>query len=213
MTAAGPASAALRIKIEKIASDEVVFRARAVPAPVEAPDAATRRIGSLGPLRMDGAPALRYRPGEDLMIPIEGGGAVYVRGQVRDDQPRIAFGSPLIPEPDRLNLRSPALFAAEKLLGQMAGASATARSPDQAVNLYIPDEGHFTFALEPFPGAVEARAEWGSIDFELEGRSYRVLAAAPVTGGDQPRTVWVRRDETGLLRCSAACLGAGPVAR
>lgn len=213
MAPAGPVSAALRIKIERIASDEVVFRARAVPAPVEAPGAATRRIGSLGPLRMDGVPALRYRPGEDLMIPIEGGGVVYLRGQVRDDQPRIAFGSPLIPEPDRLSLRSPALFAAEKLLVQMAGVSATARSPDEGVYLYIPDEGHFTFALAPFPGAVQARAEWGSIDFEFEGRSYRVLAAAPVTGGDQPRALWVRRDETGLRRCSAACLGAGPVPR
>ena len=67
--------------------------------------------------------------------------------------------------------------------------------------------GTYRFALHPFPGAVEGEANWGEITFKLAEQEYRLMAAAPMTGGDQPRTVWVRREAASGGRVA---LGAGP---
>lgn len=136
-----------------------------------------------------------YIPGRPLQIPIEGGGTLVLRGHVVDHQPKLmASGIPLEPDPDQLILSSPVLISGNTVLSNLKGATAIASEEDQETVIYVPRAGLFRFALRPFPGAIQGQASWGNLDFLLDGRSYSLLTASPICGGDQPRTVWVRND-------------------
>lgn len=50
------------------------------------------------------------------------------------------------------------------------------------------------FALQPFPGATEAKASWGELDFKLDGKQYALRTASPMSGGNQPRSVWIKNE-------------------
>ena len=43
-------------------------------------------------------------------------------------------------------------------------------------------------------GAVAGSADFGQVRFELDGEKYLLGCATPVTGGPQPRQVWVYVD-------------------
>lgn len=208
-----PIAVALRIKVESISSDDVVLRVRAVPARIEATANRVKLLGGpVGGVSLARVPSVHYKAGESLPIPIEGGGTLYLKGDVLDHQPKIAFGRPLVPAEDTMNIRWPVLVDSNKLIAELRGASSTAYKSEGAVFFSVP-AGVFTFALRPFPGAVQGEANWGEITFKFDGTDYRLLAAAPITGGDQPRPIWVRREaqSNGARLCSSVCLGSGPL--
>jgi hypothetical protein len=41
---------------------------------------------------------------------------------------------------------------------------------------------------------VAAEAEYGQAGFKLEGHDYVLFSATPITGGQQPRGIWVYHD-------------------
>jgi hypothetical protein len=133
-----------------------------------------------------------YLPGQTLQIPVEGGGELYIRGQVFDHQPKIAWGSPLEPKASDLFVRSPILIEREKrLITDLYGISAAA-DEDESVALDVRKLGKFRFALKAFPKAVAAESTWGLLPFDIEGKHYLLTAGAPLSGGNQPRKVWVQ---------------------
>lgn len=188
-------AAALRVKVENISDDDVVLRCRAVPAKVQMHPGGGKLLGPPdGGVSLDAAPTIHYKPGESLVIPIEGGGTLYLKGDVLDHQPRLAFGLPLEPAADKLVFRSPVLTSSDQLIGELNGATAIATNETYGIIFQAGQNGRFTFALHPFSGAVQGELNWGEITFKLTDTKYRLLAAAPITGGDQPRPVWVRLD-------------------
>ena len=181
---------ALRVRVEGLSSDEAVLRCRAVPAKTETTSSGVKLLGSPeGGVPLDHVPAVHYRPGESLAISIEGGGTLYLKGDVLGHQPSIAFGFPLEPVPGKLIVRSPVLTGSDQLLGEIDGATAITTDETRGVNFRVGSNGSFTFALRPFPGAVQGKLNWGEITFKLAGKNFRLVAAAPITGGDQPRPV------------------------
>ena len=186
---------ALRVRVEGLSSGEAVLRCRAVPAKTETTSTGVKLLGSPeGGVSLDHVPTVHYRPGESLAISIEGGGTLYLKGDVLDHQPNIAFGFPLEPAPGKLIVRSPILTGSEQLIGEIDGATAVASDETRGVNFQTGSNGSFTFALRPFPGAVQGKLTCGEITFKLAGKNFRLIAAAPITGGDQPRPVWVRHN-------------------
>lgn len=138
--------------------------------------------------------SFRYSPGETLQIPVDGGGALNLRGTVVDHQPKIAWGHPLEPDPGELILSSPILIEGNRVLVDMSGATTFVRGDKEAARLYSPGQGLFSIGLRPFPGAVKGKAEWGRLTFELGGKHYMLVAGSPICGGDQPHPVWVALD-------------------
>ena len=134
-----------------------------------------------------------YTPGQALKIPVEGGGTLVLRGEIADHQPKFAWGNPVEPGPDQMVVTHPVLFKDKTVLAFMDGASTFAQSQDSATALFT-QVGRFTIALRPFPGAVEAQAEWGKLQFKVNGESYTLYSASPICGGEQPHTVWVDLD-------------------
>ena len=188
-------STSLRVKIDSISSDDVVLRYRAVPGNVDQ----TANGASLRPalnLPLGDAPAVHYKPGQRLTIPIEGGGTIYLEGNVFEQQPKIAFGQPLELPSNELAMRGPVLISNMQMLANLSGGNASTAQPGTAVKIAAGDHGTFLFALTPFSGAVQGQIEWGHMAFTVNGSRYEVIAAAPLAGGDQPRPVWVRYDAT-----------------
>jgi hypothetical protein len=203
-----PIAAAIRVKVERISDHEVVLRVRAVPAQMETNPRGTTLHPEPKEVSLDHAGAVHYGPGESLAIPIEGGtGTVYIKGDVMDHQPKLAFGSPLEPGPDKMSVRSPVLLESDHLLGVFPGSSFTGNRAEGVTLSLHQDE--FTFALQPFPGAIKGEANWGEIKFKLDGNEYRLISAAPITGGDQPRPIWVRHSVSQAPEwvCPSTCNG------
>ncbi len=206
-----PLGAAVHVQVDSISTDDVVLRIRAVPPKLEVTPTGFRLLADPDRrISLNGVSAIHYRPGESLSVPIEGGGTLYLKGEVLDHQPKIAFGVPLEPSAGEMVVRSPILTAQDRLMGQLNGATSVAQSND-AINFRPGSDGTFLFALKPFPGAVKGLANWGEITFKLEGRDYRLLAAAPITGGDQPRPVWVRHDAESSGESAGASLGTNRI--
>lgn len=135
-----------------------------------------------------------YVPGETLEIPIEGGGKLVLKGEVFDQQPKLAWGFPIEPGPDQMVLTHAALIRDKKeVLFSPSGASGMV-GRDHAIFIYVPGEGSFTFALQPFKGASTGEASWGELRFTIDGHDYCLLSGSPITGGDQPHAVWVLRN-------------------
>lgn len=203
-----PMAAALRIKVESMSADDVVLRCRAVPAKTEMNARGMNLLGVPdGGISLSGVAEVHYKPGESLPIPVEGGGTLYLKGEVLDHQPQIAFGFPLTPPAGKFVMRSPILTGPDQLLGTLKGATAVATEKEGIV-FGTGAHGSYTFALHPFARAISGELNWGQITFRLDGRQYRLLAAAPIAGGDQPRPVWVRHDTASNTGIS---LGAGPL--
>jgi hypothetical protein len=201
--------AEVRVRIENVSSEDVALRIRAVPATFDVTSTGMTLVPSKVPISLKGVPVTHYKPGDDLCVPIDGGGILYLQGKVFDYQPKIAFGLPLEPKTGELIVRSPILTADERLVAEFSGASSsTEGARGQAAIFLNTKEGKFTFSLKQFPGAVEGEANWGQISFKIANVKYSLVAAAPITGGDQPTKLWVRRDETDGPVVS---IGSGPI--
>jgi len=136
-----------------------------------------------------------YVPGRTLEIPVEGGGKVLLSGEVFKIRPSFpAQWYPLTLQPDEIALSKPALARGNEFLGKIQGAG-SARGEDAAIGICAPPLGAFVFALKPFEGAVQGVAEFGEVRFNLDGEEYTLFSATPITGGQQPREIWVYRSQ------------------
>jgi hypothetical protein len=135
-----------------------------------------------------------YAPGQTLEAPVEGGGTLLLTGQVLQDRPpSLAWGLPVNPGPDQLILTHPTLARGDSLLRHFDACAMTISSA-QTLSLYAPKEGLFVFSLHPLNRAVQGDATWAQLRFRVGSDDYILFSASPITGGDQPRPIWVYRD-------------------
>jgi hypothetical protein len=173
----------------KEGSVQLRIRARILrPGEADKGYAAEKELGDLQDHRFT------YAVGDKLEIPVEGGGALVLHGQVMDHQPKIAWGVPGEPGPDQIVLTSPLVISGQTLLANLEGANSLAQDRNWGGRIYVPGTGQIVIALQALPGAVQGEAYWGDLKFTWQGRRYTVRTASPITGGDQPRAVWVTLD-------------------
>ena len=154
-----------------------------------------------------------YVPGQKLAIPINGAGTVTLTGKVYPIRPTfwLMGRETVMPKSDEIANANSALVRDNTLLGKIGGSS-SARGDNAAFGICVPPEGTFVFALKPFTGAVQAVAEYGQVRFKMDGHSYTLYSALPVTGGAQPRNIWVYRAPHCPSSSSVAhMIGAGDI--
>jgi hypothetical protein len=216
----------IRVKALDVQKDLVRLSVKArvfEPAPgSEEGRVANATSGSLSPKVIDRifaniAPReFNYVPGQTLEIPVEGGGKVLLSGKVFKLRPSFpAQWYPLTLQPDEIALSKAALVRGNQFLGEIGG-SGGARGENSAVGVCVPPLGAFVFALKPFEGAVQGVAEFGEARFNLDGDDYTLFAATPITGGQQPREIWVYRSQNcppswGTAPKHPSMIGAGDV--
>jgi hypothetical protein len=136
-----------------------------------------------------------YVPGQTLEIPVEGGGKLLLKGEVFKLRPSFsAEWFPVTPKPDEIVLSKAALVRGSEFLGEVHG-SGSAQATNSAFGICVPPLGAFVFALKPFEGAVQGVAEFGEARFKMDGYEYTLFSATPITGGQQPREIWVYRSQ------------------
>lgn len=155
----------------------------------EAKEVIDRFFANITPREFD------YVPGQTLKIPVEGGGKVLLSGQVFKLRPSFsAQWYPLTLPPNEIALSKGALARGNEFLGEIGGGGA-ARAKNSALGVCVPPLGAFVFALKPFEGAVQGVAEFGEVHFNIDGDKYTLFSATPITGGKQPREIWVYRSQ------------------
>jgi hypothetical protein len=132
-----------------------------------------------------------YVPGQTLQIPIEGGGTLLLRGEVSEHQPTLAWGYPLEPGANQMILSHFMLVRDQQVLAPLSGMSTMIGERENRIYLYVPRHGLFTFALQPFAGAVRGTASWSEANFTIDDHHFYLLSGSPITGGDQPHNIWV----------------------
>ncbi|HET9178260.1 MAG TPA: hypothetical protein VFQ24_07865 [Terriglobia bacterium] len=150
-----------------------------------------------------------YKPGQKLQIPVEGGGTLVLTGKVYRLRPSSwGLEYPVNPEPNEIVLANPAMVRGQEFLGNIAG-SASASGGNSAIGACVPPVGSFVFALKPFPGAIQGVAEFGRAHFTMDGQDYTLFSATPITGGQQPRDIWVYRAANCTSVARPMILGSG----
>jgi hypothetical protein len=139
----------------------------------------------------------KYIPGDTLEIAVADWGTLSLKGEYLDQAAKFPWENPSIePWPNEIMLKGPALVKGKELVFQSAELAAEAAGENPTVSLYAPGEGRFVFRLQPFEGAVEGLAEYGHARFQLNGQDYFLSCATPITGGQQPRQIWVYLDRS-----------------
>lgn len=162
-----------------------------------------RLLAGATPQRFD------YKPGQKLSIQVDGGGALVLTGKVYRLRPSFwGPGYPVNPELNEIVLTNPAMVRGQEFLGNIAG-SASAAGGNSAIGACVPPVGAFVFALKPFPGAIQGVAEFGRASFTMDGQDYTLFSATPITGGQQPRDIWVYRAPNCRSVARPMILGSG----
>jgi hypothetical protein len=145
---------------------------------------------------------ITYVPGQQVSVPVEGGGSILMSGSVvQQEEGRIISAKQelLLPSLDEISLNMPILIRDK---GEIAAKELYAGADIRDMNcggqpgacgicLYSPGAGQFCFSIHPFAGSIRGLAGMGAILFNEGGHSYMLYSASPITGGDQPRPVWI----------------------
>jgi hypothetical protein len=179
-----------RIQAMDVQSDHVrlLVWARAFESETESKQMWDRILTSTTPHEFN------YSPGQTLKIPVEGGGTVELTGKVFKLRPSFdANWFPVMPKPNEIVLSQGALVQGNTFLGEIGGGASAGggTSGNPAFGICVPKVGALVFALKPFEGAVPGVAEYGQVHFTINGQAYALFSATPITGGDQPRKIWI----------------------
>jgi hypothetical protein len=148
-----------------------------------------------------------YVPGQTLDIPVEGGDTLTLVGTLLEKQPE-TNGPKLVSDEVRIN--RPVLFREGKLVAEVT-AGASSHAENSAVAILIPKEGRYFLMLNPTEGAVPGETYFGQVRFQLAGKNYLLASATAITGGSQPRKIWVYHDQFIPEDISIPTVAAGDV--
>lgn len=144
------------------------------------------------------APAFQYvyKAGTTLDIPMSGAAAFKMEGIITPTEDGVPwwFNAGFRPSENGIAIREGFLIRDGKVIAELPGSvSADGGSNDSNPGMYayIPKYGLFAVGLKSLPGAVEGTADYGQIRFTENGVKYVLLSASQVTGGNQPRPIWV----------------------
>ena len=186
----GQRTIAASIEVEEIRKGVARLKVRARSYPVAVDRGTAER-------QLEDAPAREYTyvPLETLRLPVDGGGVLAMTGAIADEHGNLE--KPLAQhsietQVGQLMLMSPALLRGNRVLANLRGGAGTGAMRNPAIAVYAPEEGLFLFALQPFEGATMCRVILGRAECQLDGETYTLFSARPITGGEDPK-IWASR--------------------
>jgi hypothetical protein len=179
------------IGVQKIEGDEVYLTLR-VKRFSSAPDMKhlAQEMGDAPPV------PYTYKQGQSIEIPVTGGGRAKFDGMIvpsGDGTPEWV-GIPAQPDENQVALLNGLLIRDGQVVNEMIGSgSAWGHDADSNAGFYayLPGQGLLAIALKEIAGALEGTADHGRIRFSDNGVKYILDSGSAVTGGPQPRRVWV----------------------
>lgn len=191
MLSAGAQHIGMLLQVSEIEGDNVYITLRSKQFP-NSPE------GKNLSREMSDAPATQYtyKLGDVLQIPVAGGPDVKLQGIIAASSKGIPlwFDMPVQPKENEISVRKGVLIRGGRVIAEMGGSASAAggrTNTSPGVFAYLPQHGLFVIGLEPFNGAIEGTADYSQVQFEENGVKYMLLCASQITGGAQPRRVWI----------------------
>lgn len=141
---------------------------------------------------------ITYVPGREINIPVEDGSNALLKGSVGriTEPPNTESKSvaSLLPGPDEMNIQTAVLIRDGKQLLAFAPSAMRFHCDKDTLCgffLYVPGDGLFFFSLQPLQGGIQGTVFMSQMVFREQEHLYTLLAGSPITGGEQPRSMWV----------------------
>jgi len=152
--------------------------------------------GIISPIPIMSQPAheLWLTPGQAVELPLANGDKMKLVGEWIDHTSAfmtLAANPTIDPNANELRFASPILVRDGRVVGDLEGFACRSSGQQTAARLYYPKAGRFSFALEPFPGALEATVRDSRVIFSVDGQQYMLINGTPVARGEK---IWVLRE-------------------
>jgi len=143
---------------------------------------------------------ITYVPEQQISVPVEGGTSILLKGSVGQEEHGSTISvkaSSLLPTLDEIGVTAPILLRdGQQVLANQPTAGvqidcAQHKDDTCGVSFYAPKSGLFFFSTRRTEGATKGAAAMSQVLFKEEGHSYTLCSQTPITGGDQPRDIWV----------------------
>ena len=145
------------------------------------------------------SPTLRYwyTPGQALEIPVEGVASLLLVATISETQPALGGWARRPVGEDELRLDRPVVLRGKEVVCEGAGGTVAAGvGYGGALKYYMPGEGMFVISLVRLANAIEGTADGSVMEFKEGGIQYRIFSRQPITGGGQPRPIWIQHDSS-----------------
>ncbi len=133
-------------------------------------------------------------PGQTLTVPVKDYGEIEITGQLLDKLPDDQSPSEmrLYPKEGQFRVIAPQVLLMDgNVLSKGGGSGLGFTQKGSFFAYYAPHDGWYIFAFVEFPGATEGKIEANQVEFTMDGRTYTLLAAAPIVDASVT-TIWVR---------------------
>jgi len=133
-------------------------------------------------------------PGQELKFPVAGYGDLTISGQLLDKLPDESNPEEqkLYPKRGRFRLISPQILLQDGQLICSGGGDGRDLTMDGSYFAYfVPRDGWYLVAFRDFPGAHEGVINDNRVEFKLGGKSYELIAAAPIVASGNTK-IWAR---------------------
>ena len=131
--------------------------------------------------------------GQKLSVPVKDYGQIEITGQLLDKLPDNQNPSEtrLYPKPGECQVIAPQVLLMDDRVLSTGGGTGFLPIEGGAFAFYVPHDGWYIFAFNPFPGATEGKVEANQVEFTLDGKTYTLVAAAPIVDASVTK-IWVR---------------------
>lgn len=132
--------------------------------------------------------------GQRLSVPVKDYGEIEIIGQLLDKLPDDQNPSEmrLYPKEGEFQVIAPQVLLVDgHVLSKGGGNGMSLTQKDCFFAYYAPHNGWYIFAFDEFPGASEGKIKDNQVEFTLDGRTYTLLAAAPIVNASVTK-IWVR---------------------
>jgi len=131
--------------------------------------------------------------GQKLSVPVKDYGQIEITGQLLDRLPDDQDPSEkrLYPKEGQAQLISPQMLLMNDHVLSKGGGNGFLSTEGMFFAYYAPHDGWYVFAFNAFPGATEGKINANQVEFTLDGRTYTLVAAAPIADASVTK-IWVR---------------------
>jgi hypothetical protein len=131
--------------------------------------------------------------GQKLSVQVKDYGQIEITGQLLEKLPEDQNSSEmrLFPKEGEAQLISPQVLLMDDQVFSRGGGTGFLPTEGGAFAYYAPHDGWYIFAFNPFPGATEGKVKANQVEFTLDGKTYTLVAAAPIVEASVTK-IWVR---------------------
>jgi len=132
-------------------------------------------------------------PGQKLSVPVKDYGQIEITGQLLDKLPEDQNPREirLYPKEGQFQVIRPQVLLMDGHVLSKGGGTGLELTKDSFFAYYAPHDGWYIFAFNPFPGATEGKIDANQVEFAIDGKTYTLVAAAPIADTSVTR-IWVR---------------------